>query len=135
MARLNPSAKIYAIDYIPELVELTSENLRKADADLLDSRRIVPIVGDGWKGHAAGAPYDAIHVGAAAEALPKSLIDQLAVLIPLTDSFTLSLTYLNKKSIMNSLTSGWWENAYSCRSTGRSPGAYSHRAAKSWNEY
>ena len=37
MARLNPSAKIYGIDYIPGLVSLTRENLMKGDRDLLDN--------------------------------------------------------------------------------------------------
>ena len=79
-ARSNPTAKVYAIDYIPELVDLTISNLGKADSDLIESGRVIPIVGDGWKGHPPGAPYDVIHVGAAAEALPKNLIDQIAVI-------------------------------------------------------
>jgi len=36
-------------------------------------------VGDGWRGHPAGGPYDAIHVGAAASEIPTDLLDQLAV--------------------------------------------------------
>jgi protein-L-isoaspartate(D-aspartate) O-methyltransferase len=35
-------------------------------------------VGDGRQGFAEEAPYDAIHVGAAASELPQALIDQLA---------------------------------------------------------
>ena len=35
-------------------------------------------MGDGREGWPAEAPYDAIHVGAAAGRLPKKLIDQLA---------------------------------------------------------
>lgn len=35
-------------------------------------------MGDGWKGWPASAPYDAIHVGAAAARVPEPLIDQLA---------------------------------------------------------
>ena len=35
------------------------------------------LVGDGRDGWPADAPYDAIHVGAAAEKLPTKLIDQL----------------------------------------------------------
>ena len=34
--------------------------------------------GDGWQGHSALAPYDAIHVGAAAETIPDALLDQRA---------------------------------------------------------
>lgn len=32
---------------------------------------------DRWSGYAAEAPYDAIHVGAAAESVPRALVDQL----------------------------------------------------------
>ena len=45
---------------------------------MLGSQQIVMVVGDGREGYAAEAPYDAIHVGAAAGRLPKKLIDQLA---------------------------------------------------------
>ena len=51
------------------------------DGDLLDSGRLVYAVGDGWRGHEAGAPYDAIHVGAAASSIPKELLSQLKVKI------------------------------------------------------
>jgi len=34
---------------------------------------------DGWKGWPQFAPYTAIHVGAAAESVPHSLIEQLAI--------------------------------------------------------
>lgn len=36
------------------------------------------IVGDGRQGFVADAPYNAIHVGAAAPTLPQALVDQLA---------------------------------------------------------
>lgn len=35
--------------------------------------------GDGWKGWAEKGPYDAIHVGAAAETIPEDLVSQLKV--------------------------------------------------------
>ncbi|KAH8060923.1 protein-L-isoaspartate (D-aspartate) O-methyltransferase [Aureococcus anophagefferens] len=41
--------------------------------------RVAFSVGDGWRGHPAGGPYDAIHVGAAASEIPTDLLDQLAV--------------------------------------------------------
>ena len=47
------------------------------------------VVGDGARGHAANAPYDAIVVTAAAPRIPKPLLDQLAVggflVIPIGD--------------------------------------------------
>lgn len=36
-------------------------------------------MGDGWKGWAEHGPYDAIHVGAAAERIPADLVAQLKV--------------------------------------------------------
>lgn len=38
---------------------------------------VVLAEGDGRLGHAAHAPYDAIHVGAAAASVPAALLDQL----------------------------------------------------------
>lgn len=35
-------------------------------------------MGDGRQGHSDEAPYNAIHVGAAAPTLPQALVDQLA---------------------------------------------------------
>merc|ERR1712007_236486 len=50
----------------------------KSHAHLLSSSRLSYVVGDGRLGHAESAPYDCIHVGAAADTLPQPLIDQLA---------------------------------------------------------
>lgn len=35
--------------------------------------------GDGREGYAAGAPYDVIHVGAAAAVVPGALVNQLKI--------------------------------------------------------
>ena len=40
--------------------------------------RVTVTVGDGWAGLPERAPFDAIHVGAAARSVPKALITQLA---------------------------------------------------------
>merc|ERR1711916_141370 len=45
-ARLNPTSKIYAIDYIPELVELSRRNIMKADSDLISSNQVKLIAGN-----------------------------------------------------------------------------------------
>ena len=39
----------------------------------------VAVAGDGRRGHAALAPYAAIHVGASCDEIPGALVDQLAV--------------------------------------------------------
>nr|CAH7731594.1 unnamed protein product [Callosobruchus chinensis] len=67
------------IDHIPELVEMSRQNIIKDNRNLLDSGGVHLIVGDGRQGHPELGPYDAIHVGAAAPTLPQALIDQLKV--------------------------------------------------------
>jgi protein-L-isoaspartate(D-aspartate) O-methyltransferase len=64
----------------PPTSPLSLQNLRKSadNAKMLDDGTITLITGDGWKGFPAQAPYNAIHVGAAAAELPKALVDQLA---------------------------------------------------------
>ncbi|KAF4730929.1 Protein-L-isoaspartate(D-aspartate) O-methyltransferase, partial [Perkinsus olseni] len=65
------------LSYIGPLVEFSIANVEKKDGDLLASNRLELVEGDGWSGYEAEAPYDAIHVGAAAESVPKALVDQL----------------------------------------------------------
>ncbi|KAF9165725.1 hypothetical protein DFQ26_009484 [Actinomortierella ambigua] len=65
------------LDHIPELVEKAKENVRADNAALLDSGRVRFEVADGRGGFPGEAPYDCIHVGAAAENMPKELINQL----------------------------------------------------------
>jgi len=75
---LNPG-KVYGIDVIPQLVDMTRANIQKEDGDLFDSNTVDVLVADGWKGHPEGSPYNAIHVGAAAATFPRDLMMQLAV--------------------------------------------------------
>ena len=77
-ARLNPTAHITGIDVIPELVTLSRANILKEDPTLMDHVEI-PEACNGWKGYLKNAPYDAIHVGAAAARLPTDLLEQLKV--------------------------------------------------------
>jgi protein-L-isoaspartate(D-aspartate) O-methyltransferase len=67
------------IDHIDELVQMSIANVNKdpATAALLASGRLQLVVGDGRRGYEASAPYDAIHVGAAAAEIPQALISQL----------------------------------------------------------
>ena len=66
------------IEHIKELCDFARENISKNHKNLLDSGKVILIEGDGREGYKELAPYDCIHVGAAADKLPQPLIDQLA---------------------------------------------------------
>ncbi|XP_018599195.2 protein-L-isoaspartate(D-aspartate) O-methyltransferase isoform X1 [Scleropages formosus] len=74
---VGPKGKVIGIDHIKELVEDSINNVKKDDPNLITSGRLRLIVGDGRLGFEEEAPYDAIHVGAAAPTVPQALLDQL----------------------------------------------------------
>lgn len=63
------------IDHIKELVDFSIININKHHSDLLMDGRITMVTGDGRNGYRAGAPYTAIHVGAAASKLPDMVFN------------------------------------------------------------
>jgi len=65
--------KVITIERIEGLAKNTAELLRKNGYS-----NVTVIHGDGTKGYAKEAPYDAIIVTAAADKVPKALIEQLA---------------------------------------------------------
>ncbi|KAJ6178353.1 hypothetical protein N7519_008814 [Penicillium mononematosum] len=71
--------QVIGIDHIPELTDLARTNMdkSKSGSGLLASQTVKFITGDGRLGWKEGAPYDAIHVGAAADKLHPTLVDQL----------------------------------------------------------
>ncbi|XP_061552751.1 l-isoaspartyl protein carboxyl methyltransferase, like [Phycodurus eques] len=71
------SGRVVGIEHIDELVQSSVRNVQADDPDLIASGRIRLVVGDGRLGYPEGAPYDAIHVGAAAATVPKALLEQL----------------------------------------------------------
>jgi protein-L-isoaspartate(D-aspartate) O-methyltransferase len=70
---------VFGIDISPELVEASQRNIQQSDGDLLRDGTVQFQVQNGWAGLPCEAPFDAIHVGAAAAHLPKQLCNQLAV--------------------------------------------------------
>lgn len=72
-----PTGRVVGIEHIDELVKMSVKNVQADDPDLISSGRIRFVVADGRLGYPEGAPYDAIHVGAAAPTLPKALLEQL----------------------------------------------------------
>ncbi|CAO1325852.1 unnamed protein product [Diamesa hyperborea] len=70
---------VVGIEHHPKLVEFAIGNINSDDPSLLESGKVIIIQGDGRLGDKNYAPYDAIHVGAAAAEIPQSLLDQLKV--------------------------------------------------------
>lgn len=72
-----PSGRCFGIEVVEPLVTQARQNVEKdRGGDFLS--RVVFRVGDGWNGLPDEAPFDAIHVGAAAAEIPQALVDQLA---------------------------------------------------------
>uniref|UniRef100_A0AAY4BZI6 Protein-L-isoaspartate O-methyltransferase n=1 Tax=Denticeps clupeoides TaxID=299321 RepID=A0AAY4BZI6_9TELE len=74
---VGPTGKVIGIEHIDELVQDSVRNIQTDDPELLNSGLLKIVVGDGRFGYPESAPYDAIHVGAAAATVPKSLLEQL----------------------------------------------------------
>lgn len=73
-AMLAPLVKeIYTVERIPELLRKTKQRLGQLDIYNVRYR-----LDDGWQGWPKYAPYDGIIVAAAAEELPRKLLEQLA---------------------------------------------------------
>ncbi|XP_012265383.2 protein-L-isoaspartate(D-aspartate) O-methyltransferase-like [Athalia rosae] len=75
---VGPGGLVVGLEHIPELVERSRKNVEQDRPDLVRDGRIKFVVGDGRLGYEADGPYDAIHVGAAADTLPQTLVNQLA---------------------------------------------------------
>lgn len=73
----NATGFVVGIEHHPKLVELGRNNIKADDETLLDTGKVILIEGDGRQGCKDHAPYDAIHVGAAAPETPQELINQL----------------------------------------------------------
>ncbi|KAH7094974.1 protein-L-isoaspartate O-methyltransferas-like protein [Paraphoma chrysanthemicola] len=76
---VGPTGTVIGIEHIQPLVDMGRGNMAKSEEGrrMLDSGQVKFVKGDGRKGWAEGAPYDAIHVGAAAAEHHKELTDQL----------------------------------------------------------
>ncbi|NWR80384.1 PIMT methyltransferase, partial [Centropus unirufus] len=74
---IGPTGKAVGVEHIKELVHESIRNVQEDDPALLSSGRVKLVVGDGRQGYPEEAPYDAIHVGAAAAVVPKELLNEL----------------------------------------------------------
>lgn len=76
---VKPNGTVIGVDHIQPLVDMATKNMAKSQEgkSLLESGRVKFIKADGRKGWPSEAPYDAIHVGAAAAEHHQALVDQL----------------------------------------------------------
>jgi protein-L-isoaspartate(D-aspartate) O-methyltransferase len=76
---VKPGGAVVGVDHIQALVDIASTNMRKSAEGraLLDDGTVRFVKADGRKGWPELAPYDAIHVGAAAAEHHETLVEQL----------------------------------------------------------
>ncbi|XP_048545099.1 protein-L-isoaspartate O-methyltransferase-like [Triticum urartu] len=75
---VGPGGRAVGVEHIPELVASSTENIKKsAAAPQLNDGSLSIHIADGREGWPELAPYDCIHVGAAAPQIPEALIEQL----------------------------------------------------------
>lgn len=75
---VGPRGHVVGVEHIPELVASSIEHIKQSAASsLLKDGSLSVHVTDGRHGWPELAPYDAIHVGAAAPEIPQALIEQL----------------------------------------------------------
>lgn len=100
---VKPNGTIVGVDHIQPLVDMATTNMRKSDEGrgLLDSATVKFIKADGRLGWKDGAPYDAIHVGAAAASHHKELEEQLKapgrMFVPVADGWAQHIYVVDKK--------------------------------------
>ncbi|GJJ68002.1 protein-L-isoaspartate(D-aspartate) O-methyltransferase [Entomortierella parvispora] len=86
---VGPTGRVVGVEHIPELVEQSKKNTAKDQPSFLEEGRVAFFAADGRVGFPQEAPYDCIHVGAAAESMHKELVEQLKapgrMFIPVSD--------------------------------------------------
>eukprot|EP00920_Eleutheroschizon_duboscqi_P011040 GHVT01025877.1.p1 GENE.GHVT01025877.1~~GHVT01025877.1.p1 ORF type:complete len:171 (+),score=21.54 GHVT01025877.1:529-1041(+) len=73
------SGTVVAVDYIAELVAFAINNIENDDPSLLKSPNFIIKQGDAWKEIPFEGQFDKIHVGAAPDKIPQTLIDKLRI--------------------------------------------------------
>lgn len=100
---VGPHGTVVGIDHIQPLVDLAKKNMAKSEEGrkMLDSGQVRFVTGDGRKGWREDAPYDAIHVGAAAAEHHQELIDQLKapgrLFVPVAEGWQQHIYVVDKK--------------------------------------
>ncbi|EGP83663.1 uncharacterized protein MYCGRDRAFT_76721 [Zymoseptoria tritici IPO323] len=78
-ALVQPGGKVVGVEHITALRDMGESNMKKSQEGkaLLEGKIVEFVKADGRLGWRSGAPWDAIHVGAAANGLPDHLVEQL----------------------------------------------------------
>jgi len=76
-AMVGPTGKVVGIETVKPLIDWSINNIKKDHPEYINQDLVAIKELDGWKGSPEDAPFDAIHVGAAAATVPKPLTDQL----------------------------------------------------------
>ena len=113
---MNDKGCVVGIEHMKELYDLGKQNISKKYKDLLDTKKIELILGDGRLGYKAKAPYKCIHVGAGSEEIPRELFNQLEIggrlLIPLGPSGNQYIHFIDKTSETEFKDSIGWSVCY-----------------------
>lgn len=101
--------KVYALERIPQIKEFGKKNVSKYN--FVKSGRVEFYLGDGYKGLKSKAPFDKIHVAAAASEIPSLLIKQLKtpgkIILPIKPEQALLLIEKTKKGMKKKKFSGF----------------------------
>ena len=107
---MNDEGTVVGIEHMKELYDFGIKNISKHHKNLLDSKKIKLILGDGRIGYSKEAPYDCIHVGAVADKPPDALLKQLKVggrlVMPLYNNNNQFIYIIDKKNDSFNLEEG-----------------------------
>eukprot|EP00238_Polyblepharides_amylifera_P004020 CAMPEP_0196592992 /NCGR_PEP_ID=MMETSP1081-20130531/74348_1 /TAXON_ID=36882 /ORGANISM="Pyramimonas amylifera, Strain CCMP720" /LENGTH=170 /DNA_ID=CAMNT_0041916827 /DNA_START=442 /DNA_END=954 /DNA_ORIENTATION=+ len=78
---VGPQGTSYGVEHVPALVQYAKDRMERAPEtkEMMRMGQVVFVQGDGRHGLRDHAPFDIIHVGAAAPMVPDHLKDQLKV--------------------------------------------------------
>nr|CCA21693.1 proteinLisoaspartate Omethyltransferase putative [Albugo laibachii Nc14] len=83
------NGRVFGLESIHALVQVSICNICKDDRDLLDKKIVSMCYGDGYDGFPVEAPFHFIYIGDAVDVPPKSLMEQLSdggrMVLPLTE--------------------------------------------------
>ena len=99
---------VVGVEHIKELYNKSIDNISKHHSNLLKEDKVILKNCDGKKGFKEMAPYQAIHVGAAAAEIPNDLYEQLAkngrMFIPVGGQYESQYIYVIDKDSEGNIT-------------------------------